>query len=250
MVDVNPQSTRIESINHGIQAAEEDQPQQQQLQPQAAATAHESQRKGAPFLEEALSTALSQLLAAREVAGKPKRRSRKRQRRSTSMGDNRGHYRVPGNFEEIFQKLVQYKEEHGDCLVSKNYMVDQQVSSCTALTNTVFLHGILCSIFLFICIDTHAHKLANWVRGIREKNAHMIKKGIDVEEVQPGKSILAKTLMAERIDKLNSIGFVWSVAGPKMLWEDRFRDCIEYYEMNGRWPSQSMGSLGEWVHTQ
>ena len=166
------------------------------------------------------------------------------------MGDNRGHYRVPGNFEEIFQKLVQYKEEHGDCLVSKNYMVDQQVSSCTALTNTVFLHGILCSIFLFICIDTHAHKLANWVRGIREKKAHMIKKGIDVEEVQLGKSILAKTLTAERIDKLNSIGFVWSVAGPKMLWEDRFRDCIEYYEMNGRWPSQSMGSLGEWVHKQ
>ena len=27
-------------------------------------------------------------------------------------------------------------------------------------------------------------------------------------------------------------------------------ELMEYNERNGRWPSQSMGQLGEWVHKQ
>eukprot|EP00571_Detonula_confervacea_P011409 CAMPEP_0172303614 /NCGR_PEP_ID=MMETSP1058-20130122/5133_1 /TAXON_ID=83371 /ORGANISM="Detonula confervacea, Strain CCMP 353" /LENGTH=246 /DNA_ID=CAMNT_0013014495 /DNA_START=33 /DNA_END=769 /DNA_ORIENTATION=+ len=130
----------------------------------------------------------------------------------------RSHSRVSADFDIMFQRLVQYKEEHGDCLVSKNYKEDVQ--------------------------------LANWVRGIREKKAGLLRKGIEVEEVSPGKEILAKTLTTERLDRLNSIEFVWSVSGPKMSWEDRFKDLMEYYETNGKWPSQSMGSMGEWVHKQ
>mmetsp|Transcript_45567 Transcript_45567/g.96884 ORF Transcript_45567/g.96884 Transcript_45567/m.96884 type:complete len:158 (+) Transcript_45567:1380-1853(+) len=33
-------------------------------------------------------------------------------------------------------------------------------------------------------------------------------------------------------------------------WESRFMELMDYYETNGRWPSQSMGTLGEWVHKQ
>ena len=69
-------------------------------------------------------------------------------------------------------------------------------------------------------------------------------------EYDPSEKILSKTLTAERIDRLNSIGFVWSVQGPKVSWDERFAACLEYYEDNGKWPSQSMGSLGEWVHKQ
>ena len=39
--------------------------------------------------------------------------------------------------------------------------------------------------------------------------------------------------------------FVWSSEpSPKVPWEEHFRDCLEYYEENGKWPSQSMGQLG------
>ena len=44
------------------------------------------QSKGAPFIEEAFSNALNQLVAARELAGKPKRRSQNRQRQTNSGG--------------------------------------------------------------------------------------------------------------------------------------------------------------------
>ena len=85
-----------------------------------------TRQKGAPFLEEALTPALSQLVAARELAGKPKRRSRKRQRHSRSSG---GRPKITGEeFDGMFQRLVRYKEEHGDCQVSKNYKEDVQVS--------------------------------------------------------------------------------------------------------------------------
>lgn len=175
-------------------------------------------QKGAPFLEEALTNALDKLVIAREVAGKPKRRSRKKQRQKIN-NPRRSHDRTPLDFDMYFQRLVQYKEKHGDTVVQKGYKDDPQ--------------------------------LASWVRGIREKRASNLRKGIDIEEMPVGKKgLFAKTLTAERIKQLDDIGFVWSVAGPKVKWEDRFQDMMDYYEQHGKWPSQSMGSLGEWIHKQ
>merc|ERR1712194_670478 len=78
----------------------------------------------------------------------------------------------------------------------------------------------------------------------------MGKKGIEFDITPPGEIIRAKALTAERSEQLNAIGFVWSPAEPNMAWEDRFRICMEYCETNGRGPSQSMGSMGEWVSKQ
>lgn len=77
-----------------------------------------------------------------------------------------------------------------------------------------------------------------------------MQKGLECEEILPGKKTLTKSLTAERLERLNAIDFVWSVMAPKVAWEDRFQDCIEYHAMNNKWPTQSMGSLGEWVHKQ
>lgn len=180
--------------------------QQQQARPE----------KGAPFLEEALSEALARLVAARETNGKPRRRSRKR-KRVPSDNPNRKHSRVAGDFDEIFERLVRFKDEYGHCRVPRSY---------------------------------EDSKLSNWVNGIRHTKSKLRQKGLELEEPPLGKKILAKTLTAERLERLNSIGFAWSVQGPKAAWEDRFRECVEYHEHNGRWPSQSMGKLGEWVHKQ
>jgi hypothetical protein len=95
-------------------------------------------------------------------------------------------------------------------------------------------------------------KLASWVRCIREKRAILVRKGLEYEEIPPGRSVpLPKTLTPGRIGRLDSIGFAWTVSGPNTSWEDRFRDLMDYHESNdGAWPSQSMGALGEWVHKQ
>lgn len=73
-----------------------------------------------------------------------------------------------------------------------------------------------------------------------------------MEEVPPGGKLHARTLNAERISKLDSIGFVWKIQTAIMVpWEDRFEEMLRYYNDHGKWPSQSgTGSLGCWVHKQ
>ena len=83
---------------------------------------------------------------------------------------------------------------------------------------------------------------------MRNEKRRLAKSDLEYE-TNPTK-ILSKTLTHERYERLNALGFVWTVAPPKVSWEDRFQDCITYYEEHGKWPSQSMGSLGEWVHKQ
>jgi len=188
-----------------------------------AASAEARQKGGGPpsFLEENLSEALFRLVVARELAGRPKRRSRKRKRQGTPNPKW-----VVEDFDVMFQKLVDFKEEHGHCSVPRNPHNPNE--------------------------DGEIKKLGNWVQAIRNRRMSLLRDGIEYEEAVPGKRnrILTKQLTAERIDRLDSIEFVWSVAGPKVAWEDRFRELMEYREANGRWPSQSMGKLGEWVHKQ
>jgi hypothetical protein len=37
---------------------------------------------------------------------------------------------------------------------------------------------------------------------------------------------------------------------PRLSWDDRFAELMEYFQMNGRWPPHTSGTLGEWVHKQ
>mmetsp|Transcript_3287 Transcript_3287/g.7312 ORF Transcript_3287/g.7312 Transcript_3287/m.7312 type:complete len:111 (+) Transcript_3287:194-526(+) len=58
-------------------------------------------------------------------------------------------------------------------------------------------------------------------------------------------------MTAERLAELDNIGFVRKVStSPRLPSEERFQDCMDYYEREGRWPPQSAGRLGEWVHSQ
>ena len=59
------------------------------------------------------------------------------------------------------------------------------------------------------------------------------------------------TLTADRIRKLDEIGFLWpSIDYAPVSWEGRFQEMMNYYEMNGRWPTQSMGRMGDWIQKQ
>ncbi|KAL7547298.1 hypothetical protein ACHAWF_016649 [Thalassiosira exigua] len=55
------------------------------------------------------------------------------------------------------------------------------------------------------------------------------------------------SLTAERVDKLESIGFQWALAD----WTEMFGRLVEYYETNGHSQvPQQFGSLGRWVAYQ
>mmetsp|Transcript_2446 Transcript_2446/g.5319 ORF Transcript_2446/g.5319 Transcript_2446/m.5319 type:complete len:557 (-) Transcript_2446:45-1715(-) len=179
------------------------------------------QTKGAPFLEEATSSSLPRLVAARGYnRGSSKRRSRRWQQRRTAnnVTSPLGCNRTGNDFEEMFQRLVQYKEEHGDCVVRRGYS---------------------------------DKRLALWVKNIRQKMINLQKEGLGFETIEPRQKIYQSTLTPERVERLNSVGFIWAFEAPeKVSWEQRLRECVEYYEENGCWPPQAMGPLGKWVHRQ
>lgn len=83
------------------------------------------------------------------------------------------------------------------------------------------------------------------VNGLRNQKSNLVRQGLEHEEIPPGQKPLNKSLTAERLERLNALGFTWSVMAPKVAWEERFRSCLEYREEHGQWPSQSMGQLGE-----
>ena len=96
-------------------------------------------------------------------------------------------------------------------------------------------------------------QLANWVAAIRYRRQTLLRtSGLGHEPLAPGKSgkILTKTLTLERVRRLDSVGFVWSVTSPKVEWEDRFQEAVKYFEGHGHWPPQTLGKLGEWVERQ
>ena len=227
-------------------------------------------KQTSPLLEETMTNVLHRLVNERGEnisLGKSKRRGRKRMRTSSTVNNidcdaddddddngnedgshstpkrphrSRGHSRVPKDFDDMYERLVKFHQEFGTCLVKKSYE-DKQLSG--------------------------------WVRNIREKRKLIRRtQGVEYEEISPdadltqsagkfgtwnGKgdrpAIFPMTLTAERISRLDAIGFDWAPAGNiiRHSWEDRFRELLDYYESNdGQWPPQSLGTLGEWVHKQ
>jgi hypothetical protein len=62
-----------------------------------------------------------------------------------------------------------------------------------------------------------------------------------------------KYLNPERIRRLESLGFAWSMARPKTKprsWEERLGDLRRFREENGSYNVPRNSSLGEWLHNQ
>ena len=107
-------------------------------------------------------------------------------------------------------------------------------------------------------------QLGGWVSGLRTKKKAYDKAGGDAanewalgnEEggaegpppLNPG--ITSKYLTAERVRRLDEIGFAWSMAKPKAKpksWYERLSDLQEYYQENGNFKVPRNCGLGEWV---
>jgi len=114
--------------------------------------------------------------------------------------------RFNARWNAMFERLVEYKEEHGDCLVPRRFAEDPALGS--------------------------------WVMSQRRE------------------SILDGRMKQERRDRLNSIGFVWSVRpflGSKFLdkkWNNKYEELVSFQREHGHCRvsmTHSGGSLGSWV---
>eukprot|EP00980_Cylindrotheca_fusiformis_P006910 scaffold1442_cov128-Cylindrotheca_fusiformis.AAC.31 len=133
-------------------------------------------------------------------------------------------------WEEMYQRLVHYKEQFGDCLVPRKFEGDP--------------------------------KLATWVETQRVLWNKEIKQGgtstpppaqpetMDMEDAK------SKRLTAERKQKLDALGFVWSLRSKRIddHWDEMFRQLVDYKKVHGDClvPSrfESNLKLGKWVETQ
>jgi len=67
------------------------------------------------------------------------------------------------------------------------------------------------------------------------------------------KVYMAGSLAQDRVDRLNSIGFKWSLMEKKQiqLWETRFHELVQYKAKHDDCNvPRNQGQLGAWVHTQ
>jgi hypothetical protein len=133
--------------------------------------------------------------------------------------------RTRTDFDGYYQKLMEFKAEHGHVDVPVRYEKDE--------------------------------KLGKWVNSIRIKKKSLDAQGLQSEPPKMNKDNQvvpagATTLTLDRIEKLNAIGMDWHVIGPtpRLSWEERFQELMEYFQVNGRWPPHTQGTLGEWVHKQ
>ena len=152
---------------------------------------------------------------------------------SAAAGSRRGQgKRSRGlDFEEMFTRLLAFKEQHGHVNVPQKFAGDPQLGS--------------------------------WVANIRSKRKAMAKDGVEHEpdpgapaspsdSARPGRKGGRQRLTRDRVQRLDDAGFAWSIANPNnKTWEERFEDLREYQQQHGttRVP-RSSGTLGEWVHMQ
>lgn len=57
-------------------------------------------------------------------------------------------------------------------------------------------------------------------------------------------------LSKDRVDRLDSINFTWSIMPVRVTWEQRFEELRQFKEQNGRFPTNKEGTLGNWLKSQ
>ena len=57
-------------------------------------------------------------------------------------------------------------------------------------------------------------------------------------------------LTKDRVMRLNSISFPWSVLPTRATFDERLEELRRFKELNGRWPTNREGSIGNWLKIQ
>ncbi|KAL3921249.1 MAG: hypothetical protein SGILL_002844 [Bacillariaceae sp.] len=153
-------------------------------------------------------------------------------KRKVHLLDSLGFSWTPTNvqhsWEDMFEQLKAYKNEHGDCLVAKRYKRNP--------------------------------KLGQWVGKQRDRYKKMLalqSKGDSAETKKSQKNYwdIVTPLTQPQLESLNDVGFVWQANNIKGDWQRMFEKLKEYKAENGtcnvsQKATGEIGRLGRWVKTQ
>lgn len=103
-------------------------------------------------------------------------------------------------WEEMYQRLVQYKQQYGDCLVPRKFEGDP--------------------------------KLATWVETQRVLWNKEVKTAVADAEAEDAQ---LKRLTPSRKERLDALGFVWSLRNKRIEdhWDEMFRQLLDYKKVHG-----------------
>mmetsp|Transcript_856 Transcript_856/g.1357 ORF Transcript_856/g.1357 Transcript_856/m.1357 type:complete len:453 (+) Transcript_856:16-1374(+) len=170
------------------------------------------------------------------------------------------------NWEDMFDRLLQYKAMHGDCLVPKRYKKDPKLRAWVSLQRRT--KGLMCG--------THRERLEaigfcweglrpDWDTMFRRLVEYKLEHGDclvsqkDTTEQKLGTWVdnqrRKKGKMSEECKKkLDSIGFAWAVRDPRESWDSMFQRLVRYKLRHGNCivPAKCCEDekLGHWVTHQ
>lgn len=109
-------------------------------------------------------------------------------------------------WEDMYQRLVQYKQQYGDCLVPRKFEGDS--------------------------------KLATWVetqRVLWNKEVKSNSNANDPDAIPITEEAKLKRLTPARKQRLDELGFVWSLRNKRIEdhWDEMFRQLLDYKKVHG-----------------
>lgn len=114
-------------------------------------------------------------------------------------------------WEEMYQRLMHYKEQFGDCLVPRKFEGDPKLATW---------------------VETQRVLWNKEVKQSTTSNTAPIPQLGAVEMLDDAKS---KRLTRERKQKLDALGFVWSLRSKRIEdhWDEMFRQLLDYKKVHG-----------------
>ncbi|MDB4524163.1 Helicase associated domain protein [Akkermansiaceae bacterium] len=168
-----------------------------------------------------------------------------------------------GSWEINFQKLVAYKEEHGDCLVPR-FFEDKQLATWvhsqrrTKKSGKLDPNKIKRLDGIGFVWDWLQEKWDNWFQQLRDyKEKHgncVVSQGSENQDLGQWTSLQRVLhrkgkLERHRADALTNLGFSWDVR--EEAWEESYQQLKTYSQKHGHClVPQHKTSLGKWVSRQ
>jgi len=206
-----------------------------------------------PFMEESLLNEMSNLASAEEEAQKKSKAKFKTEASERRKNSNW----IPLDFDIMFNKLLAYKEEHGHPNIPVKYQKDIQLGS--------WVSGLRTKKKAYDKDDGDDkmeldEDTAGWPTLDNEKidaTSDAVDNTTTNDDNPPttptGNQLSQKYLTPERIHRLESIGFAWTMAKPKTKpksWDERLEELQQWHKDFGTFKVPRATSLGEWLHNQ
>lgn len=177
---------------------------------------------------------------------------------------------VEKHFETMFQALLQYKQEHGDCLVPQRWKESRSLAEWVSSQRMAYNREQLAPDrvrrlddigFEWDPVGTRWEEMFQRLVEFKKEHGHT-----NVPQRSPKYAELAtwvrnqraaktqnRPIIAERGKRLDEIGFVWRLV-ERNAWERMLDRLIEFKKLHGHCnvPQKGTGDkrLGKWVNTQ